>query len=113
MGVEGSLYRASPHDVHALLYTAYPDEQIVMRIGDETLPSFIAPNDLLSSQGYAENDFYYNPVVDAELLVKPYLPGEEFLDFYLNEWLGLEGCDWESEELLDLEISIQSYLTEN
>lgn len=108
--ISGGVFNASEIDRRPWLTAMSPDEEIYIEIGEQTLSTFIVPNEILEGQGYAQGDSF--SIDGTEFVVWPYLPGEEFLSVYADLVLGLEGCTLEARALPELTEAVRSYVLE-
>lgn len=81
--VEGGLLRFGASDVQTEVVVTSPDRQVVVRLGDSTIPSFDLPTQFGASIGM------YEGTGSARRLILRYLPSTVFLtEFYLPRRVG-------------------------
>jgi hypothetical protein len=79
----GGLFRYGEGDTRPEVTATSPDGQIILSMGDKTLPVFILPNPTLVSQGFQEGAVY-NPGGGFQMVVRHYQDGLEFAQAYVN-----------------------------
>ena len=79
---EGGMYRASAVDLRPELHVTSPLKDIYIFIGDRIIPSFLVPNQLTNIAGMSEGT-WYNTAAANSLLLR-YLPGTDFIRYYLS-----------------------------
>jgi hypothetical protein len=84
--VKGGMYRKAQVDVRPELLIQSPDGKVGIRIGDRNLPPFIEPNRMLELGGFHVGSTY-SPGYGVNLLVEPYIAGEQFASTYASNHL--------------------------
>lgn len=90
--VEGGLVRLAPLDTKVDVLMTSPDDQILIRIGDASVPAvYVLPSSMHQMAGFSEGR-WYSPDGLHRMMVMRYLPGASFLtDFYLPQRFGRIG----------------------
>jgi|GEM_PF-849899 len=87
--VEGGLVRLAPLDTKLDVLMTSPDEKILIRLGDSSVPSvYVLPSPVHEMGGFTEGS-WYSPDGLHKMMVMRYLPGASFLtEFYLPQRVG-------------------------
>jgi hypothetical protein len=77
----GAAYRFAPTDVRPEVIVTSPDGTIRVRVGDQTVPTFVEPSQSLTFAGFPEGSSY-SPGGQFTAIVRTYAPGAEFASQY-------------------------------
>lgn len=85
--VSGGLVRKAPVDVRSSVVATSPDNRMALRLGDANLPPFALPTPQLTQLGFREGSAY-SPGYGVNMIVMPYLSGEQFARYYIVSRVG-------------------------
>ena len=81
--VKGGTYRRASVDLVHVLHATSPDGRIQIKFNDSNIPIFAIPNQMMAFAGFREGS-WYSPGYGVRFMVMRYLPGQAFLDDYLQ-----------------------------
>lgn len=86
----GGLFRFASVDVRGTVLTVSPDDQVRVWIGDPQFPTFAEMNQMLAMTGFREGSLY-SPGYGVTFLIRRYLPGLQFAEWYVSSVIGSGG----------------------
>ncbi|MBS1855241.1 MAG: hypothetical protein JST11_07735 [Acidobacteria bacterium] len=88
--VEGGAYRFAAVDIRKAVRATSPDGRIRITGGDQDLPTFTEPNQMLAMTGFREGS-WYSPGYGVRMMVRRYTPGTLFAQQYVSG-VAARGC---------------------
>jgi hypothetical protein len=86
--VDGGMKRFSAIDTRAEVLAISPDNRVLVRLGDSSIPPMVVPTQMMMSLGFHEGRWYAPDGVNNQLIMR-YLPSMTFLtQFYLPQRVG-------------------------
>jgi len=89
--IEGGMFRYAPVDTRGAWQAVSPDGAIRLWGGDQQLPTFTEPNQMLAMTGFREGSTY-SPGYGVQMIVRRYLPGLAFVKDYVTSGAARLGC---------------------